>query len=374
MLNKTFAMVAFLLLTSPAWAQKKQDKVTRKDGKEYLGRIAEDSFKQVRIGSTTIKAAEIENVEYYDAPPSFKGALDAIQEEKWADALSGLKSAHKRVVVEKRPRQKWKCRSWFLPYYHFYTGLCERNLGRFDAALKTFEKVRAKNSEPSRFWGDSFELSLECLREKGDMAGMDKLIKSIATAPGSLKSNLKLRGQKQQAELYIDKDNFQKALSLFKKIQSTSDTTIRGEAQAGVIRCLVKLKRTSELEQYSRQIISQTNSSIGLKLMASNALGYSKKKSKDYRAATRHFVESVVLYAPSRTSGYRQEHEDALYQLGSCYSELAEEASETKTKKYYLGAAAKSYRELATTYPSGRKRDEASTLADRLEAKSSKLK
>ena len=374
MRNKTFAIIAFLLLTSPAWAQKKQDKVTRTDGKEYVGRISEDSFKQVRIGSNTIKASEVAKVEYYDAPPSFKGALSAIQEEKWADALSGLKSAHKRVIEEKRPRQKWKCRPWFIQYYNFYTGLCERNLGRFNAALKTLEKVRAKNTEPSRLWADSFELALECLREQGDMAGMDKLIKSISTAPGALKSNLQLRGQKQQAELYIDKDDFKQALTLFKRIQSTSDQTIRSEAQTGVIRCLVKLKRNSELEQYCRQILSQKGASAGLKLMASNALGYSKKNTKDYRGAIRHFVESVVLYAPSRASGYGQEHEEALYQLGSCYAELAEEASEIRAKKYYLGAAAKSYRELGTTYPSGRKRDEAMSLADRLEAKSSKLK
>ncbi len=374
MINKTLPIIAWILLSSPLWAQKKQDKVTRTDGKVHVGRISEDSYKQVRIGSTTVRASEVAKVEYYDAPPSFRGALAAIQEEKWSDALSGLKSAYQRVIKEKRPRQKWKCRSWFTQYYLYYTGMCERNLGRFNAALETLAKVRKKNPEPSRLWGESFELSLECLREKGDLAGMDNLIKTIASAPPQLKSSLKMRGQRQQAELYFDEKDYRKAHDLFRKLQSGPDLTIRDDAQVGVIRCLEKMNRASELERVCRQVLSQPQSATHLKLISSNALGYSKKNMKDFQGAQRHFAESVVLYAPSRTSGYTGEHEEALYQLGTCYSKLAEKASNKRAKKYYLNAGARTFRELATGYPTGRKRDEAVTLAGRLEAKSSDLK
>ncbi len=373
MTHKALPLLAFLLLTSPAWAQRKQDKVTRKDGKVHVGRITEDSFKQVRITGATIRANEVAAVEYFDAPPSFTLALADIREEKWVDALSRLKTAWQRVKEEKRARKRLDCRPWFTPYHHYYTGLCERNLGRFDAALETLAKVRDKTVKTSRFWEGSFELSLECHREKKDRDGMDKLIQNISTAPPELQSLLRNRGRRQQAELCFDGEEFRKALELFRKLQSDRDEEIRGVAQVGIIRCLVKMDRASELEQYCRQVISGERSPVTLKLIASNALGASKINEKQYREALRHYSESVVFHVPPRGSGYGRDHEDALFQLASCYAKLAGEASETRAKKYFLTAAARTFRQLERTYPSGGRREEAASRAGRLETRASRV-
>lgn len=372
MMPRAAAVLALLFSASPAWAQTKKDRVLKHDGTVVEGNVKKDSYKGVEVDSTAIPMEQVKRVEYLDAPPTFVAAVAAIDEGKWEDAIAGLKSAWQRVKEEKDPKQALKPRPWFDQYYLFYMALSERQLGRFDEALGRLKAYREGNKEPSRFWVESFELSLECLREKGDIEGMTTLIASIGAAPPEVQEGLKKRADKQQAELLFDKKEFAKAKSLFDKLRSGSDALLAAEATAGVLRCLEEMKSGDELKRFCQQVLKDEGAPVGIKLIASNAMGRMLAGARDFKSALASFVDSAVRYAPPRGSGFEHDHEEALYQLGQCYREIAGAARDAK--KYYLSAASSAFREVVSEYPSGRRREEAIRLAEQTELEASKLK
>lgn len=385
-MNRSILSVAvFLAAAVPAWAQAKQDKVVKRDRTVVEGKITQDKYSGVVVGGTTIPAEQVARVEYADCPASFLSAFSAMDEGKWEDAISGLKSAYDRVTTGPE-KERLKVGKWFEPYYLFYLAYCERNLSRYDDALRRLAAYRETKDgtpkEPSRMWADAFELSLECLRERGkpeDLDEMTKLIASIDTSapkdPKEFRDGLKKRARKQQAELLFDKKEYAKAKETFEQLVGDPDPAIKADANAGIIKCLEEMKKPAELKAFCDRILSVDTNPLGLRLLASNALARSlRDDAKDLRGALRQYVDSVVKYNPGRGSGYERDHEEAIFQLADSYRKLAGVAKEVSGKKFYLGAAASAFREAALTYPSGRRRDEALKLADQADQEAAKLK
>ncbi|MBI2898924.1 MAG: hypothetical protein HYY17_01955 [Planctomycetes bacterium] len=374
----------FVLSASPAWAQK--DKVTRRDQSVVDGSVSQDSFKGVKVGNTEIPPDQVLRIDYKDAPPSFTSALDAIAEGKWEDAISGLKSAWQKVKegevdAKTNKRVPWPCRPWFDQYYLFHLGYCERQLAKFDEALTHLTACREMKDghpkEPSRFWADAFELSLECLRERGkpeDLDEMTKLIATIDAAPKDLQDGLRKRARKQQAELLFDKKEYARARELFEGLQRESDPDLKAGGTAGVIKCLEELKNVEELKRFCARVLADEGVPVGVRLIASNAVARVLRDAKDLRGAIRQYVDSVVRFNPGRGSGFERDHEEALYFLGLCYRQMAADSKEATAKKYYYGAAASAFREVALVYPSGRRRDESLKLADQMDQEAAKVK
>lgn len=371
-MTRLSTILALLAAASPVWAQAKKDKVLKHDGTFLEGTVKKDSYQGVEVDSTSMPAGQVKRVEYSDAPPTFVAGVAAIEDGKWEEAIAGFKTAWQRVKEPGPGEQALKCRPWFEQYYLFYMAVAERQIGRFDDALARLKSYREGNKEPSRFWVESFELSLECLREKGDIEEMTKLIASISTAPSEIQGGLKKRADKQQAELLFDKKDYAKAKALFDKLRSDSDALLAAEATAGVLRCLEETKSTDELKRFCQQVLKDDSAALGIKLIASNAMGRMHAGAKDFKAALSCFVDGAVRYGPPRGSGFEHDHEEALFHLGQCYRELAATAKEAK--KYYFNAAASTFREVVSEYPSGPRREEATRLAEQMELEASKVK
>src|SRR3712207_2146197 len=79
----------------------KVDRVTLRAGAPLEGEIQKETYKEVVIktGASTqnVPAANVAKVEYWDAPPAFKGAMSAIEADKWSEALPALASAEEHA-------------------------------------------------------------------------------------------------------------------------------------------------------------------------------------------------------------------------------------------------------------------------------------
>ncbi len=364
-------LAALALAASPA--QQSKDRVFLKKGMPVEGTVQKDTYREVVVsgagGTQTLKADNVLRIEYGDAPPAFRGALVALEGDKWSDALNSLRSAEELFNSKERTITKPRA-AWFLPYLAYYRGLCLLQLGRSADAILQFDKIRKEYKE-SRFLPESYELTLQAYRERGDVEAMNKFEKEIDDAPSEIRNELKARAKRQRAELLYDKNKYAEARVLFEEIARSSDPEIATEGMIGVIRCLAGTKDAGALEAYCKKVL-QTARQPAILLIASNALGDAAFEKKEYAGARDHFVNSVVRFNPGRTaSGIEREHERALYQLARCYEAMMK-ASKDDSKDDLARMCSSAYRELSIEYPSGRYREEAAAKAVRYEPKEEK--
>jgi tetratricopeptide (TPR) repeat protein len=351
-----------------------KDRVILKKGNPVEGIVQKDTWKdvviQVGASNQTIRADDVQKIEYFDAPLAFRGAMAAIESEKWSEANSALGSAEQFVNdKETKPAQKPRGfpQGWFPAYLAFYRGLCQMQLGQYDNAIKHFEKVR-KDFKDCRFLPQAFEYALQALRERKDTKGMEAIEKEIEQAPGELKTDLTARARRQRAELLYEENKYPEAKALFDQLRNSSDPDVAADATSGFIRCLQGLKDVAGIENFCKGIPATAPTPV--LLIASNALGEVAFDKKDFVRAREHYVKSVVLYNPGRTgSGIEREHEKALYKLACCYEQLIEATKDAKAKEFWMAAASSAFREITIEYPTGRYREEASSKATKYEPK-----
>jgi tetratricopeptide (TPR) repeat protein len=373
MMNLVLAAVLLAPAQAGAQAAQQKDRVTTKRGSVVEGTVQKDTWKEVVVqvgaASQTVPTADVSKVEYYDAPPAFKGAMAAIDSEKWSEANSALTSAEE--YANSKEKGVIKPRAWFAPYLAYFRGFCQMQLGQYDNAIKQFERIR-KDFKESRFLPESYDRALQCFRERQDEKGMLAVETEIGQAPAEIKNELQVRAKKQRAELLYDKNNYGEARAIFDQIKGSGDPEISRDATAGIIRCLKGLKDTAGLQTFCNNVLSAAQDP-GLLLIASNALGDIHFEKKEWVKAREFYVQSVVKYNPGRTgTGIERDHEQAIFRLARCYQELMDAAKDAKAKEFFQTAASSAYREVAIEYPSGRYREEAETLARKLEPKDEK--
>ncbi len=352
-------------------AQQAKDRVVLRKGTAVEGSVQRDTWKEVVVAAgapQTIKPEEILRIEYHDAPPAFRGAMAAIEQEKWQEALSSLSSAEELYNAAQKDKKLPQVRGWFPAYLAHHRGLCMLQLGKLDDSVRQFEKIR-KDFKESRFLPEAYELTLQAYREKGDVTAMDAFEKEIASAPPEVQGDLKTRAKRQRAELLFDKNKYGEAKALFEELSRSTDAEAATEGTAGVIRCLSGLNDAAATDAYCKRVLG-TATQPSLLLVASNAIGDAFFSQKQYGPARDAYVASVVRYNPGRTgTGIEREHERALYQLARSYEELAAAAKDDKLKESVLVMATSAYRELSSEYPSGKYREEAAAKAAKLEAR-----
>lgn len=374
------ALAAVLLLAAapqqkPPAAPPPKDRVILKKGPAVEGIVKTDTWKEVSITSgaavQSFKPDDVLRVEYFDAPPTFRAAIAAIEAEKWPDAISALSSAEDYANAAAKEKGLVKPRAWFPSYLAFHRGLSLLNSGgRGNDAVLQFDKIR-KDFKESRFLPQAYEFTLQAHREKGDVAAMDAFEKEIDAAPPEIKGEIKARATRQRAELLAVNGKFADAKKLFDQIALASDPAIAAEGTAGVIRCLSGLKDATGVETYCKKVLS-TTAQPSLQLVASNALGDAALEKKQYGAARDYYVQSVVRFNPGRGSGSEREHERGLYQLARVYEALMNETKEPKVKEFNQMSASSAFRELSIEYPSGKYREEAVAKAAKYEPKDEK--
>lgn len=369
----TTALLAALLMLQAAGAgaaaqADKKDRVTLFRGAPVEGEVQRDTWKDVgvKVGTAvqTLASKDVQKIEYWDAPPAFKGAMGSFEQEKWAEALSALGSAEE--YANSKEKGVVKPRGWFPSYLAYYRGHCMMQVGRTDDALRQFEKIR-KDFKDSRFLLQAYESTLEGYREKGDVAKMDEFEKEIEQAPGELKLDLQIRARRQRAELLFDKAKYEDAKRLFETITTAADPEVATAGTSGVMRSLTALKDAAGVEAYANKVLA-TSGQPALQLLASNALGETAFEKKNFGQARDRYIQSVVRFNPGRTgTGIEREHEKALYRLAQCYEQLLAALTDAKAKETMATMAASTYRELSVEYPSGRYREEAAAKANLLE-------
>ncbi len=349
-----------------------KDRVILKQSAAVEGTVQKDTNKEVVVttgsGAQTLRSEDVLKIEYGDAPPAFRGAMVALDQEKWSDALNSLRSAEELFNSKEKiakPRA-----FWFLPTLTFYRGVCLLQLGRSADAIGQFDKIR-KDYKDSRFLAEAYELTLQAFRERADVAAMDAFEKEIDAAPPEIRQGLKARAKKQRAEFLFDKNKYAEARKIFEEIALNPDPEIAADGTTGVIRCLGAMKDAAALEAYCKKVLS-TASQPALLLMASNAIGDDFFEKKLYPQARDAYVQSVVKFNPGRTgSGAEREHERALFQLARCYEELTKAAKDA-SRDDVSRMCSSAYRELSIEYPSGRYREEAERKARQYEPKAEK--
>jgi tetratricopeptide (TPR) repeat protein len=363
-----------LLAAQKAPEPAKVDRVTLRTGPPVEGEVQKETFKEVVIktgaATQTLPAMNVIKVEYWDAPPAFKGAMAAIEVEKWSEALPALASAEDHAASKEKG--VIKPRAWFPVHLAFYRGQCQLQLGQTDKAIQNFEKLRKDAAfKDNRFLAQAYEMTLEAFREKGDTARMEETEKEIEGAPGELKQTLQTLARRQRAELLYDKNKYEDARKLFETITTSPDPAVAAAGTSGVIRCLSGSKDASGLDSYCKKVLS-TATQPSLLLIASNALGDAAFEKKEFAAARDLYIQSVVRHNPGRGSGVERDHERALYRLGQCYEALLEAAKDAKVKDAVSAMASSTFRELSMEYPSGRFREEAAAKAVKYEPKEEK--
>jgi tetratricopeptide (TPR) repeat protein len=363
-----------LLAAQRAPEPAKVDRVTLRSGPPVEGEVQKETYKEVVIKAgasvQTLPSVNVLKVEYWDAPPAFKGAMAAIEVEKWSEALPALASAEDHA--NSKEKGVVKPRAWFAAHLTFYRGQCQLQLGQTDKAIQNFEKLRKDAAlKDNRFLAQAYELTLEAFREKGDTARMEETEKEIDGAPGELKQTLQILARRQRAELLYDKNKYEDARKLFETITTAPDPAVAAAGTSGVIRSLSGLKDAQGLDSYCKKVIA-TATQPSLLLIASNALADAAFEKKDFGAARDLYIQSVVRYNPGRGGGVERDHEKALYRLGQCYEALLEAAKDANVKRAVSAMASSAFRELSIEYPSGRYREEAAAKAVKYEPKDEK--
>jgi tetratricopeptide (TPR) repeat protein len=371
-MNALPLILAALALAAQAPPAAPKDRVFLKKGAPVEGTIQKDTSKEVVISGTagpqTLKAEEVLRVEYSDAPPAFRGAMVALEQEKWSDALNSLRSAEELFNSKEKTITKPRA-AWFLPYLAYYRGVCLLQLGRSADAIVQFDKIR-KEFKESRFLPEAYELTLQAHRERADVAAMDAFEQEIEQAPPEIRNELKARAKKQRAELLLDKNKYAEARKLFEEIALSPNPDTAADGTIGVIRTLRGMKDASALEAYCKKVLA-TAAQPALLLIASNAIGDDLFEKKQFAPARDAYIQSVVRFNPGRTgTGAERDHETALYQLARCYEELMKAAKDGKDDIARMCSSA--YRELSIEYPSGKYREEAAGKALRYEPKEEK--
>jgi len=349
-----------LALAAQAAGPAPKDRVILKNGPPVEGTVQKENYQEIVVstasGPQVLKTAEIAKVEYGDAPPAFRAALAALEQDKWSDALNSLRSAEELFLSKEKAITKPRA-SWFLPALAYYRGRCLLELGRSADAIAQFDRIR-KEFRESRFLADAYELTLQAYRERADATAMDAFEKEIDQAPREIRDELRARSKKQRAEMLLDKNKYAEARRLFEEIALSKDPDTAAEGTIGVIRCLEGAKDEGALEAYCKKVLS-TATQPAILLIASNALGDMAFEKKQYAQARDAYVRSVVRFNPGRTaSGAERGHERALYQLARCYEEMTKTAKE-ESREALSRMCSSAYRELSIEYPSGRYREEA---------------
>ena len=371
----TSAALLLALFAAQAAQTPKIDRVTPAKGAPIDGEVQKDTWKDVVIksgaASQTLRAEDVQKIDYWDAPPAFKGAMAAIEQEKWSEAIPALASAEE--YANSKEKNVVKPRAWFPSYLLFYRGKSQMQVGKTGEAVKQFDKlINDPAFKDSRFLALSYELLLECHRELGDVARMEEVEKKIEAAPPELKGDLQTRARRQRAELLYDKNKYDEAKKLFEQITTASDPEIGAAGTAGVIRCLLGLKDAAGVETFCNKVLT-TASQPSLLLIASNALGDIAFDKKAFTQARDRYIQSVVKHNPGRSGGgIEREHERAIYRLGQCYEGLIAEAKDEKLKEALSAMASSAFREVSIEYPSGKYREQALALALKYEKKEEK--
>lgn len=335
----------------------KKDKVLRKDGKEFEGKITKETGGQVLIdlggGKTErIKFEEVESVTYADAPEAFLGAMDRIRDGDYKGGFIGLNNAEKALEEQKKTPP-----AWWKPYFLYWRAYCAARMpGREVQSIRDIKEYLAGFAD-WRFTRDAVALAGECFSMLNDADGAKEFIGTLGKVP----NEIKLLAEIKYADVLYASNKLSEAFDEYNRLSVNLE--VGAKAIVGVIRCLVKLKKFPELEKKCKDIMSTSRDPFAL-FTAKTALGQLYFDRQEYLRCARELSEAIVRYY---CKDARAEYEEALHTLAQAYEKLMENTRDQKMKMRYAAMAESTYRELILEFRGSKYKQKAEERISELE-------
>jgi tetratricopeptide (TPR) repeat protein len=327
------------LLLAAAWplaagaAEAKKDVIVLLDGSERkVDSVDEETYASVKYTvsgrSDSVKAADVREVQYHDAPLAFKNATGLIASKKYKEALDQLKAAGAASGV----------RPWIKAYLSFLTAECYRGLGSSDPAyfvnaIEAYDQL-LKEVPFTRFLPAALFQKGVCQRRAAKYDDATKTFtqlvtevstKSLPTAWG-LRGNIEAAQVKEEQGLWDEAE--QKYESIRMEAKNAGEKNIENMATLRKGICKIKQKKFGEAKTYFERIRTEeegermrgkgeTAASREVRAGAAIGLGYCFWNDKNWEEARTQFLNALVV-CPSSD----EFNAEALYNAGLCYEKL----------------------------------------------------
>jgi tetratricopeptide (TPR) repeat protein len=280
-----------------------------------------------------VKAADVREVQYADAPVAFKSAMGLFGSKKFKEAIDQLKAAGAASGTG----------PWIKSYVPFYLGECYRGMGAadpsfFDLAVEQYDAL-LKDVPFTRFLPAALFAKGSCLRRAGKFdkaaAALTQLVTEVSTK--SLPAFWGLRANIEAAQVFEEKGEFDQAEAKYRSVEQeaegASEKTIANMARLRQGICKIKQKKFGEAKSYFEGIRnkeeagraegkSETFASREVRAGAAIGLGYCLMNDKNFEEARAQFLQAVVV-CPSSDDF----NAEALYHAGLCYEKLKDKES-----------------------------------------------
>jgi TolA-binding protein len=305
-------------------AEGKKDLILLKDGGEKKA-DAVDKENYASVTYTTagrsgkVKAGDVKEVLYHDAPQSFRNGVGLMNSKKFKDAIESFEKALKAPNV----------RDWIQVYARYHLGQCHRQLGmedpsHFDTAVEQFDKL-LKANPTTRFLPHALYAKGDALArgKKFEEANgtFQKLITEVNTK--SLDERWGRMADIAQARVKEYQGRYDEAFHKYTSIYNLTRSSDPAIANMALLRkgiCLIKQKKFSDAKKYfddlDKTAKGEGSMAREIKAGAAIGLGHCALNDKDYVNARHHFLKAVVVHFSDEFGP------EALYHAALCYDNL----------------------------------------------------
>lgn len=326
-----------------AYSQDK-DTIYLNSGQTVSTVITGEDSRVVKSKDNQYIVADIDRIDYFDAPSGVNSIPQKFREGKYSDVLSVIKGAEEEVeqyVKDKKtnkiPRDFWW--KWAAKAYKGYSLARTGGGNEAEPLLNDLDSNKAQH----RF-GEYVILGLiECAKQKGDAAAAKQMVEKSKEYSFSVQ----LKARLEIAEMFFEGKSYPDALAQFKELTYSGSPQIAQKGMIGVIRCLEATNNLKELEGYCNEIIQKKEMAYNLKFYASAQLGKIEFDRKQY-------LKSIYLLSKVTTFVFEGDvpydaYCKALYFLGRAYEEfgtsLAGDENKVRARFFYV-LAYTTYRQL----------------------------
>ncbi|MCI0340305.1 MAG: tetratricopeptide repeat protein [Planctomycetales bacterium] len=265
-----------------------------------------------------VKAEEVVNVVYADAPDEFKVAETFRSGKRWAEAAAAYEKALGKKGV----------RDWLPVYAKFYLGECCRIMGEgdpasLDKAIGAYREVLQLKPD-SRFLPEARYYLAACLREKRDFSGADAELRTLdgEVSKYGLPKVWGVKTQMAAAESLEKQGKWNEAEAKWGALARSAGAEFSAEANVAQMRqglCMVEQQKYDAARSHFEGLVRQSkDTEWDVRAGAHLGLGKCWFQQKDFKKARFALLQVDALY------GMADVHAEALFWAGRANMQLEE--------------------------------------------------